>query len=425
MSPGTGRRLGLPSLPVLLKDVEKHLERHGELGLLSVTLLEREAPAGEGGFKDYEAVLRRIATFLERFTRRRLRSSDLLLDPVVAGNTFVLLLGPPRDDRTLDAQDIAQVRHRLTLELNAHLRDALDAHTESRFGAHVGSALMVDEPGAERGGIIYRAFEEAVAEGLGHRRATSLREANVVREILDSGAVTPVYQPLVDTRAERVIGYEALTRVPSAHFRTPEALFRAASDHGALWALERLCRTVAIERLPALEPDQLVFLNIEPESFHDPQLRHETFRLLLGRHGLDPGRVVLELTEHAAVRDFDEMRRVLEEVREAGFRLAMDDVGSGYAGLQTIAEIRPDYLKVDMTLVRGVHLDPIKRELIATIRRFTDSTGIVLVAEGVETREELASLTNAGVRCAQGYLFARPAAAPDQPDWPTITLPPR
>ena len=95
----------------------------------------------------------------------------------------------------------------------------------------------------------------------------------------------------------------------------------------------------------------------------------------------------------------------------------MDDVGSGYAGLQTIAEMRPDYLKVDMALVRNMHLDSFKQELIATIRRFTDNTGIVLVAEGVENVEELESLTRAGVRCAQGYLFSRPDSPPLPPDW--------
>jgi EAL domain-containing protein (putative c-di-GMP-specific phosphodiesterase class I) len=117
------------------------------------------------------------------------------------------------------------------------------------------------------------------------------------------------------------------------------------------------------------------------------------------------------------VRDFSTFRVALNEIRDQGFQLAMDDVGSGYAGLQAIAEMRPDYIKVDMSLVRDMHLDPFKRELISTIQRFTEKTDIMMVAEGVEHIDELKCLAEAGVRCAQGFLFARPDRPPGEPDW--------
>jgi EAL domain-containing protein (putative c-di-GMP-specific phosphodiesterase class I) len=215
----------------------------------------------------------------------------------------------------------------------------------------------------------------------------------------------------------RVIGFEALTRPPQKQFSSPELLFKTAHREGVLWPLERICRRHALENLPPLTDGQLLFLNTEPESIFDPALRESTFIRQMKQAGLDPNHLVLEVTEHAAVEDFASLRRALDEIRSMGFLLAMDDVGSGYAGLQAIAEMRPDYLKIDMTLVRGMHLDPFKRELIATIRRFADSTGIVLVAEGVEQIAELESLAEVGVRCAQGYLFARPGSPPGQPDW--------
>jgi EAL domain-containing protein (putative c-di-GMP-specific phosphodiesterase class I) len=163
---------------------------------------------------------------------------------------------------------------------------------------------------------------------------------------------------------------------------------------------------------------------VEPDSIHDPHLSGGEFVDLLAEAGLSPQQVVLELTEHSAVRDFVAFRRTLERFRALGFRLAMDDVGSGYSGLQAIAEIAPDFIKVDMHLVRGVHESTIKRELIDTIRRFTDSTGITLVAEGVESTEELEALVKVGVRCAQGYLFARPGAPPGVPDWAELARKP-
>ena len=114
------------------------------------------------------------------------------------------------------------------------------------------------------------------------------------------------------------------------------------------------------------------------------------------------------------------VRRMITRCRRQGYRVAMDDVGSGYAGLQAIAEISPDYIKMDMSLVRDIHRHTIKRELVSTIRRFSDSTGITLVAEGVETLDELKSLMNTGVRCAQGFLFSKPARTPVEPDWDSI-----
>jgi EAL domain-containing protein (putative c-di-GMP-specific phosphodiesterase class I) len=197
-------------------------------------------------------------------------------------------------------------------------------------------------------------------------------------------------------------------------------LFKAAEANDALWSLERLCRRKALEDLPALAPHQLLFLNVEPDSIHDPHLGGPQFLEGLTEAGLSPRQVVLELTEHSAVRDFVAFRRTLEQFRRLGFRLAMDDVGSGYAGLQSIAEIAPDFIKADMHLVRGLHVSSIKRELIDTIRRFSDSTGITFVAEGVESREELNALISVGVRCAQGFLFARPGSPPAFPDWASM-----
>jgi EAL domain-containing protein (putative c-di-GMP-specific phosphodiesterase class I) len=213
-----------------------------------------------------------------------------------------------------------------------------------------------------------------------------------------------------------VIGYEALTRVTHGQFDTVELLFKTAHEADALWNLERLCRRKALEGLPPINDSQLLFLNIEPDSVHDPELRDLPFQDLLDGVGLRPDQVVLEITEHSAVKDFGAFRQRLRHFRERGFQLAMDDVGSGYSGLQAIAEIDPDYIKVDMTLVRDLHTNVIKKELIATIYRFAETTGITLIAEGVEKREELDALRDAGVRFAQGYLFARPEAPPSMPD---------
>ena len=406
----------LPSLAGLLDEVQACLLRCRELGLLSVTVLRRDGQNSDS-WPDYEATLDGVSQALSRFAAARMRRSDSVLTPIVAGNTFVMLLGPPREDRPLDLTDLTPVRHRLAVQLREHLREKLSAGAHQRYGVYVGGAMMQSDSTVDGRRIVYRCLEEAFADALGRRKSEALRDAVQLKRVLRSGQIRMVYQPLVDTVDRKVIGFEALTRLPGDSFATPELLFKVAHEQRALWAVERLCRRRALEQLPPFEPSQRLFLNIEPGSFLDPHLRDRDFLRELERCGLEPCRIVLELTEHAEVTDFKAMRKALDQVRAVGYRLAMDDVGSGYAGLQTIAEIQPDYLKVDMSLVRNLHLDPIKRELIETIRRFSDSTGVTLVAEGVESPQELASLASAGVRCAQGYLFARPDSPPNAPDW--------
>ena len=411
---------GLPLLATVLESAAERIAASAEIGLLSVTVLQRRHVEQGAGWQAYDAIVREIASFLRDYRRERMRREDRLFEPSVSGNSFALLLEPPRHGRALSEADLARVRLRLRRGLKVHLARKLPREVGESFGWYVGAVLMKNDPGVRTERLVHRALEESFADALREKEREGRRNAIQLARILHLGLVKSVYQPIVDVSARHVIGYEALTRVGSGRFETVELLFKAAEANDVLWSLERLCRRKALEGLPPLRGDQMLFLNVEPDSIHDPQLGGGEFIELLAAAGLSPRQVVLELTEHSAVRDFVAFRRTLERFRALGFRLAMDDVGSGYSGLQAIAEIAPDFIKADMNLVRGLHMSPIKRELIDTIRRFTDSTGITLVAEGVECTEELDALVKVGVRCAQGYLFARPGAPPTLPDWSEV-----
>ena len=412
---------GLPLLATVLEGAADRIGSYAEIGLLSVTVLQRRHVEQGTGWQAYDAIVREIATFLREYRKERMRREDRLFEPSVSGNSFALLLEPPRHGRALAEADLARVRMRLRRGLKVHLARRLAKEVVESFGWYVGAVLMRNDPGVRIERIVHRALEESFADALREKEREGRRNAVQLARILHLGLVKSVYQPIVDLPGRRVIGFEALTRVGSGRFETVELLFKAAEANDVLWSLERLCRRKALEGLPLIGPDQMLFLNVEPDSIHDPQLSGGEFLDLLAAAGLTPRQVVLELTEHSEVRDFVAFRRTLERFRSLGFRLAMDDVGSGYSGLQAIAEIAPDFIKADMHLVRGVHVSPIKRELIDTIRRFTDSTGITLVAEGVELPEELEALERVGVRCAQGYLFARPGDPPGIPDWAELT----
>jgi EAL domain-containing protein (putative c-di-GMP-specific phosphodiesterase class I) len=407
----------LPDLGLQLTEIEALLASKGELGVLSITVLQREGGNFEEAWDDYEAVLREISHFLTRYAERKMRHSDVLLDPIIAGNTFLIFFDRPRDDRPLDSADLVRIRHRLKRTIDAHLARALSHAAVERFGVYVGGALLSHDDQIDCKRLVYRSLEEAFADALRQKRAETRRCAVYLKRILTSGSLRTVFQPLIDLRNRKVLGYEALTRVAPHQFQTPDLLFKAAHENGNLWSLEQLSRRRALESVPPMDPGMLLFMNIEPDSIHDPDLFSDRFLEQVKQAGLSPDRIVLEMTEHVAVKDFGVLREMLTRLKKVGFRLAMDDVGSGYSGLQAISEVNPDYLKIDMGLVRDLHINPIKRELIATIRRFTDTTGSVMIAEGVERPEELQELVSIGVPCAQGYLFGKPSAELGEPDW--------
>lgn len=407
----------LPGLDGLPDRIRTTLSDKGQLGLLSVSVLQVRRTDPTATWNAYETTYREIAGFLQSFIQNNMRPEDGLYGPSTNRNGFVILIDRPRRERDLDGNDIAHVRLRLRSALRDHLDRTLGAHVRETFGCYVGGAMMRYRPDVPVERIVYRCIEEAFADALREREREERRDVLNLQRILDGGQVHTVYQPVVDLARRCVLGFEALSRIPRRRFPSPDAMFKAAHESDSLWKLERLCRGRALDGLPAMSDEQVLFLNLEPASIQDPELRHGAFVERLAEVGLTPGRIVLEITEHTAVEDFEATRLLLHELRNTGYRLAMDDVGSGYAGLQAIAEIAPDFIKVDMSLVRNIHAHPIKRELISTIRRFSDNTGITLVAEGVESAEELASLKQVGVRCAQGFLFARPAIEPEHPDW--------
>jgi EAL domain-containing protein (putative c-di-GMP-specific phosphodiesterase class I) len=407
----------LPTVPLLMGRIRRLLQRSRQLGLLSISVLRSERIEQTLGWEGYESLVRHIATFLIEIKRTALRREDYLSEVMISGNAFVIVLEPPRGEQDVSYTDLDKIRQRVQARLERSVRERLPAHVQEAFLLAIGCTMLTQDPSVRFERLVYSGLERAFTDSLQQRRREQ-REAGLrLREVLKSRSITTVYQPVVDLVERRVLGYEALTRVSPEAFPGTDDMFQAAYEHDTLWRLEQICRSTAIRGARDLPPDHLLFLNIEPDSFLDPALRSEATFDLLRDNNLTAAQVVLEMTEHAAVRDFAHFRQVLNYFQFHGFRLAVDDVGSGYAGLQSIAEIRPDFIKIDMALIRDVHRHAIKQDLVATIVRFCASSGITMIAEGVETPEELRCLREIEVRYAQGFLFARPG-----PPFPTARL---
>ncbi|WP_272699677.1 GGDEF domain-containing protein [Desulfovibrio sp. Fe33] len=229
--------------------------------------------------------------------------------------------------------------------------------------------------------------------------------------ILVQGWVSAHYQPILDFRTDTILGWEALARGPEGSaFRSPVMLFQTAEELGRLFALEKLCREAAIRNVGELKDGQKLFLNIHPKTMADPSFSPGQTLDLMDKYGLTPDNVVFEITEQHSVQDFDLFYRALAHYRSQGFQIAVDDAGAGYSGLTLIAELQPDYIKLDKSLIDDIHKDPVKRALVETTATFADKIGSRIIGEGIETREQAICLKNIGVHCGQGYFLARPAA---------------
>ena len=237
--------------------------------------------------------------------------------------------------------------------------------------------------------------------------------ADLLRDILHQQNLKSLFQPIVDLGSGRIYGYEALLRGPSdSPLHSPTSLFTVAERCGRMAELDQLARTVHIRNFAALDLPGKLFLNVFPGTLLDADFRIGLTRQALQEVGLSPGQVVIELTEHFPIDDYDLVRHAMTHYRQMGFAVAIDDLGAGYAGLRLWSELRPDFVKFDRHFIQGIDTDPVKDQFVRSLQEIAAELGCRTIAEGIETASELATVARLGVGFGQGYRFARPQAIP-------------
>lgn len=229
-------------------------------------------------------------------------------------------------------------------------------------------------------------------------REASMRRVN---DILAEEAISPVFQPIVELKTGRTIGYEVLSRFPGDPAHTPDRWFEDAWRVGLGIPLELLAVRIAATALPRLRRGVGLSINASP-----PAIAAQGFLQCLGG---DVDRVAVEITEHLRVDDYGEVRMKLAALRKAGGQVAIDDFGAGYASLQHILKMRPEWIKLDTSLTERIGRDRVAQALVTALVSFTDSIGVRVVAEGIEHADGVDMLSELGVRFGQGFHLGRPA----------------
>lgn len=228
-----------------------------------------------------------------------------------------------------------------------------------------------------------------------------------IEAVIAERAVGIVVQPIFSLETGRVVGVEALSRFAADAGYGPDRWFADAHDVGLGVELEILAVQRALDQAASLPPDCYVSVNVSPATLSSPALR-----AAVTAGPIDAGRIVLELTEHVSVQDYDALSDSLAQLRALGLRLAIDDAGAGFASFRHILRLRPDLIKIDQAIIRGIDREPAHRALAAALVMFVLEVGsTTIVAEGVETQDELRTVAALGIDAGQGYLLGRPAPA--------------
>lgn len=246
---------------------------------------------------------------------------------------------------------------------------------------------------------------------------SALDRSEWLLDMLSEDRLTTHFQPIVRTAdPTEIYGQECLLRGIDAEDRlvTPGKIFEAARDTGMLFQTDLAARRTAIRQGVRHEVTSNLFVNFTPTSIYDPRFCLRPTIEAIDEAGLRRDRVVFEITETENVRDTNHLKNIVDFYRETGFRVALDDVGSGYSSLNMIHVLRPDFIKLDMQLIRDVHDDPYKATVAGKVLEMAESLGVETIVEGVEHRGELDWARDKGASYAQGHLIAKPSTPPLQ-----------
>ncbi len=395
MNERLGPRVGSEPVPYWERAEElRHiLEVQGCLGLLLIDFSE----LGSGAFAE---LLRTSRDLLMELQGEGVRSTDILATND-KGDTFLVFLSPKRHEGTMRVSDLGSASARVEDHLNRRLVQLASPDLRGGHQVAVGSSLVFENPLVKPERLVSRLVDEAWESVRARRRERELQERRWLQEVLLEDKLATLFQPVFELPRRAILGYEALTRGPSGTtYHMPLRLFEMASESDLVFELDR----------------------------NDPEFQGPALLRLLGALDLDPGRVVLEVTEKYAIENYTMFEESLEEFTRIGFRIAVDDVGAGHSGLEKIAHLNPRYLKLDLKLIKDIDSSYIRREMTRALKGFADRIGSTIIAEGIEREAELRALMDLGIDYGQGFLLGRPAPAappalPPQPSGASLAGP--
>jgi EAL domain-containing protein (putative c-di-GMP-specific phosphodiesterase class I) len=394
-----------------LPDIERELIDRGSIGVVVIDATALGEIEDVYGVQPYEEVRKRLFAILEESRGKDYRAGDILCLDRHRGLRFLFFLDRKRRRIVpLSVADLKAASARVTASLVDKLARAGHPFVK-RPRLQVGHGLALYNPLLHADRMVERALEMAGAQAAHQQRSDELLELQQLEDVLLRGNVRTSYQPIMRIREEQhtIMGYEALSRGPRGSSLEPaDRLFGAARAHGLRVELDRLCRQRALLSSGRIPSNVKIFVNTLPATMRDPQFRGKALIDFLEKAQVDPRRIVIEITEQEVIENYDMFQATMATFAVLGMTFAVDDVGAGYSGLESIARLKPSFLKIDYSLVHDVDQSGVNRAMVEAIIKLGHEIGAEVIAEGIEKSEELNVLSAKGVDYGQGYYLARP-----------------
>ena len=404
------RTTRFPAYPVLFDDLRTMLDARRRLGVIHVEPANIDLVESLYGWQVFDRTMSQLAAVVKAMPGTELPHDALLAVGGVPADRFVAFLPSVADGGEPGHDDLAAIAAAVKVRLDALLAEEPFATMAPRITVRVGHAFLSEDPFYRFERRVHAAVEEARTLVDRRERQRDQVWGAELRQLIRDEGIRTVWQPVVEMASGNVFGYEALSRGPKdSLFEMPRAMFALSGRVGASGDLDRLCRASALREGAHVAAGRKIFVNVLPSTLSDPEWRHGVVSELLAAAGRKPEDIVVEVSERAVGHSADLLAIACSGLREDGFAIALDDVGTARDGGDALDRLRPEYLKVDASVVRGIDRNLVKQEIFATIARQGDAVGAQVVAVGVESAEEAATIAGLGTIYAQGYHYAGPA----------------
>lgn len=408
---GPGPAAEVRSYPEHNEAIGAALRRTGAVGVILIDASALEILERRYGVQAYRNARQKLCDLIEESCQETLSEDDVIATTGDGScDEVVVLLFRPWQQGRFYRDRLPHVARHLAQCLAEHGGRCVYPYVREAPILPVGEGFALYNPGLREVRQVREAVKRARADADLNARIASRSRSKRFTDLLLSEDVTILYEPILNVTTREVRGYEGLARGPwDSDLHSPGALFEMAEETDLLFELDCLCRRLALRGARGLQPGKLLFLNCLPTAIHDPSFRGDVLRRTLEDLRLRPSDVVFEISERESIHNFDIFREARDYYGELGFKVALDDTGVGYGSLEAVMELAPDFIKVDQSLVRGVDTDPPRQELLRALNAVAGKLKAEIIAEGIETSEELATIQTLGIPYGQGYLFGRAA----------------
>lgn len=384
--------------------------RDGAVGLLLVDAAALEPIERRYGVAAHARAIEQLRSLVLEACGPDRTEWDLVVRGPAGPDELGILFFRPRSDDAFYREQLPAIAARLVDRLAQDGHRIVYPYEREAPELLVGQGTTFYNPGLGEHRQILGAFERARSDAALNGAIARRDRCRVFQDLVLAEDISILYEPIVNLTTREVLGHEALVRGPSkSKLQAPNRLFRLAEEAGLVFELDCLCRRTALRGARGLEPGRLLFLNCLPTSIHDPAFQGEVLKQSLEELRLRPEDLVFEISERESIDNFTIFREARDHYKALGFKIALDDTGVAYGSLEAVMELAPDFIKVDLSLVRGIDTDPPRQELLRALHAVAGKLGGQIIAEGVETTEEFETLRDLGIPYGQGYLFGRAA----------------